>query len=429
MNENKLKIVHITSPGFRTAGKLVFDIHTELLKRGHESFVICKSEIEGIDRTYSYYNYIFDSFNRYKSLLSIKLSKLIPVKINKNVQYSFLDIKENRNQLRYCGIVKKIPFNPDVIILYALQDFINAKTIRKIFDKTEAKIFWLIYDAAPLTGGCHYPWDCRRYQEKCGKCPQLKSDRENDVTRRNWEFKKKCFAGTDIKILAGSEWTHKKTEESSLFKNKQVYRWLVPVINAKNYGSKDVIKSQLGLKKDIKYILFGATSATNERKGLKYLIEALNILNKSGMISNQTEIIIVGRDENLDVEQIPFRVNSIGFIQDRDTLLKYYKSAHVVIVPSIEDAGPLMISEALSQGTPVVSFEMGIAPDLIFNGISGYKAKLKNSADMAEGISGIINLNDTDYSALSVNCLKISRENLDMDKQIDKLVEIITNKV
>ncbi len=32
---------------------------------------------------------------------------------------------------------------------------------------------FLLYmmDMAPMTGGCHYAWDCEKYKMKCGGCP------------------------------------------------------------------------------------------------------------------------------------------------------------------------------------------------------------------------------------------------------------------
>jgi glycosyltransferase involved in cell wall biosynthesis len=45
-----------------------------------------------------------------------------------------------------------------------------------------------------------------------------------------------------------------------------------------------------------------------------------------------------------------------------------------------------MINESIMCGTPVVSFRMGVAEDLIINGETGYIVKLKNIRDLANGI-------------------------------------------
>ena len=54
-------------------------------------------------------------------------------------------------------------------------------------------IVWTLRDMWPITGGCHYSLNCERYKNQCGKCPQLKSTRENDITRIVFNHKKKTF--------------------------------------------------------------------------------------------------------------------------------------------------------------------------------------------------------------------------------------------
>ena len=41
--------------------------------------------------------------------------------------------------------------------------------------------------------------------------------------------------------------------------------------------------------------------------------------------------------------------------------------------PSTDDAGPSMVNQSIMCGTPVVSFNLGTAVDVIENGISGFK--------------------------------------------------------
>lgn len=428
MNKKGLKIIHISSPGNRTAGRLVFSIHEELIKKGHDSFVVTKSEPDYDVNVYSYYSFILNFMTRIKG----KLYRYIPqfFKRRKKVgrHYSFLDLKEKRCQLRYYSISNKFPYTPDVIIIYALQDFINAKTVKKIYDKTGAKIYWLLYDAAPVTGGCHYPWDCEGYKHNCGKCPQLMSENENDISRKNWVFKNKYLKNINLEILAGSEWTKIKSSQSSIFREKKTHTWLVPVTSdCPNSNCKDEIKKELGLSDNTLYLLFGATTAVNERKGMKYLFESLRILKENNYTEKRIEIIILGRDGSIDKSKIPYPCISPGFINDKETLFKYYASSHIVVVPSVEDAGPMMINESIKCGTPVVSFEMGVAHDLVINNLTGYRARLGDSADLAKGMANILNLSEREYRKVTENCIRFGDKKLDIGKQTDKLIEIFNN--
>ena len=75
-------------------------------------------------------------------------------------------------------------------------------------------------------------------------------------------------------------------------------------------------------------------------------------------------------------------------------------------MPSVLDAGPMMINQALSCGLPVVSFEMGVALDVLKNAGTGYCAKLGDYEDFANGIHFIYSLNELEYTSVSFKCFK-----------------------
>jgi len=86
-----------------------------------------------------------------------------------------------------------------------------------------------MYDMAPFTGGCHYAWDCKRYQNNCGSCPGLYSSDPFDITYENLIFKKKYISKTNIQIIAASEWQYRQAKNSSLFSNKPVHKILLSI--------------------------------------------------------------------------------------------------------------------------------------------------------------------------------------------------------
>ena len=63
----------------------------------------------------------------------------------------------------------------DIIHLHWInKSLININDIVKI----DKPIVWTIRDMWPFTGVCHYSYDCERYVNSCGKCPQLKSKKK-----------------------------------------------------------------------------------------------------------------------------------------------------------------------------------------------------------------------------------------------------------
>ncbi|MGE3149113.1 MAG: glycosyltransferase family 4 protein [Pseudorhodoplanes sp.] len=59
------------------------------------------------------------------------------------------------------------------------------------------------------------------------------------------------------------------------------------------------------------------------------------------------------------------------FAPDRDALAKLYHPLDLYLVTSREEGGPMALMESMSSGVPVVSTRVGMAPDLIADGVSG----------------------------------------------------------
>ncbi|MFP3802939.1 glycosyltransferase, partial [Paraburkholderia sp. SIMBA_027] len=81
------------------------------------------------------------------------------------------------------------------------------------------------------------------------------------------------------------------------------------------------------------------------------------------------------------------------YIKDYRLLALLYQAADLFVNSSIEDSGPMMVSEALACGTPVVGFDTGVLTNMIIDNYKGYKAPLKDSKKLAEGIKKIFELN------------------------------------
>ena len=45
-------------------------------------------------------------------------------------------------------------------------------------------LVWRLSDLWPFTGGCHFPADCRKFEERCSSCPSLGSTADDDLAAR-----------------------------------------------------------------------------------------------------------------------------------------------------------------------------------------------------------------------------------------------------
>lgn len=326
-------------------------------------------------------------------------------------------------------IMKRVNFKPDIIIVLFMQIFLSYKNLYELNQITKAPIFLYMMDMAPMTGGCHYAWNCKAYEKQCGKCPALYSEKNLDQSYINWKFKKDFVEKTNITVIAGTEWTFQQLNESSLFEKKQKHKVLLP-INEKIFtlADKSGIRKQLGLPLDKKIIFFGSVFVKSRRKGVKELIEALNILNKqlSDVNKNNIHLAIAGKESVKFIKYLPFTYTLLGYLSHTE-LPKAFQAADVFVSASIEDSGPMMINQSIMCGIPVVSFEMGVALDLVITGETGYRAKLKDSNDLANGIKEILELNESEYKIMCANCRKLGLELCHPHKNVSKLLEIIND--
>ena len=159
----------------------------------------------------------------------------------------------------------------------------------------------------------------------------------------------------------------------------------------------------LELPLDKKIVFFGAANLRHPRKGMKYLIHALEILKRDNSRSIKDVFLLIAGNGLGDME-LPFEFKNIGYLSTEEQLASAYKACDVFVCPSIEDSGPLMINQAIMSGRPVVAFNMGVAPDLVLNGITGYLANCRDSEEFAYGLKSLLELSSIEWDEYSRNC-------------------------
>ena len=60
------------------------------------------------------------------------------------------------------------------------------------------------------------------------------------------------------------------------------------------------------------------------------------------------------------------------------------------LCPTMDDEGPMMVTESMMCGTPVVMFKVGIAGDLIREGESGYAVPAGDAVALARALSLVL---------------------------------------
>jgi glycosyltransferase involved in cell wall biosynthesis len=277
--------------------------------------------------------------------------------------------------------------------------FVGVKTLAKF----KCPVVWTMHDAEAFTGGCHYPANCRRYEERCGKCPQLGSSTEYDVSRWVWKRKRRHWKALNLTFVSPSRWLAEVARESSLLRSFRIE--VIPNgLDTQAYRpyDKDFARDWLGVPRNKKIILAGASEGLrHSRKGFVYLVDALKRLASNGSESN-AELLIFGQLEPHDPPQFRLRTTYVGQLHDDVAIALVYSAADVFVAPSIQDNLPNTILESMSCGTPCVAFRIGGMPDMIEHERTGYLAEPFDSQDLCRGIQWVLD-NEERWRLLSRN--------------------------
>ncbi|MDF2433768.1 MAG: hypothetical protein JWP44_3399 [Mucilaginibacter sp.] len=291
--------------------------------------------------------------------------------------------------------ISKQPAISDAAILHlhwTNMGYLSVNNLKQLFE-TGKPIVWTLHDMWAFTGGCHYAGECDHFINQCGNCWMLRDPNEDDISHAGWIRKtNKYKAARNIVFITCSHWLADVARTSSLLKNFRIETIPNP-IDTEMFSAKDKAAARLKWKIDpqSKIILFGAANIMDRRKGINYLVEALNDLKSNYAGPGNIEIVIFGKNKSFDVSQFPFKVYELDIINSQGDLAEIYSLADVFVSPAIEDNLPNTIMEALACATPVVAFNTGGIPDMVEHLQNGYLAEFKSAADFAAGIHYILN--------------------------------------
>jgi glycosyltransferase involved in cell wall biosynthesis len=266
-----------------------------------------------------------------------------------------------------------------------------------------------------FTGGCHYADDCDHFTHTCGDCWMLKGANENDLSHAGWLRKLEMYrSAKNIVFVTCSTWLAGVANKSSLLKDFRVEAIPNP-IDTEIFSPKDKIRARekYHIDPNQKIVLFGAANILDRRKGITYLVDALDELKKNYADLTDVAIVIFGKNKSFDVSQLPFKVYEMSLVGSQQGMAELYNLADVYVTPTIEDNLPNTVMESMACGTPVVAFNTGGLPDMVDHLNNGYLAEFKSATDLAAGIKYILTSNQK--NELAANARKKVLDNFTND--------------
>lgn len=297
-------------------------------------------------------------------------------------QPAFLHSDDSKPEIRIDEWESILPYKKyDLIITTFMRGDITSVTLKYLCEKYNAPLFVSAVDMQPMTGGCYYFHDCNGYKEQCRCCPVMK---ESEIPYKNFKLKKEVYAKYPI-FACGNTYMKNFFIQSSLW-NDDSYLNLPCIINEDTFRIKERYSAReyFGLSNDAFVIFSGARNLFEERKGMKFLFSAIDKFKRSNK-DVEVELVLAGNSYGNVVSIQDVRVVMIGYLTT-DELVSMYSAADVFACTSWNDAGPSMVNQSIMCGTPVLAFDTGVAMDIVIKGITGYKAKLRDTDDLAIGL-------------------------------------------
>lgn len=396
-----MKIVHINTNSSSGGAAIAARRHCEAMRRaGIDAKIIAyRGKEDKLTTLYPYKKIPF--LQQIKDSLFYRAAK-------KLVSYSSWNIESSDFDITKAEDIQ----NADIIYIHWVAGYIGTEGVRKILELGKP-VIWYMHDMNPLTGGCHYAFDCKGYLTDCSDCPEL--------------MYLKCLAKRQLRKhivwseypnmigVAPSQWLTECIKQSSIFKGLKAI--CIPnVIDTELFKplNKTAVRAKYHLPQDKKLIMFASMGAHNRYKGSDYLVQVIEKLTKE----ENYEYVVAGV-ANLELfsAETQKRIHSLGIIKGEQQMAEIYNAADVYLITSMAENFPNVIIESMACGIPAVGFTTGGIKDQIQHRRNGWIVEQRDTDGLIKGIHWV--LNEADYWELSYNSRQYVLDNCSYNKVLE----------
>ena len=277
---------------------------------------------------------------------------------------------------------------PDVIHIHNLHGyFLNYRLLFDYLSHQEVPVIWTVHDCWLYTGHCYYysARGCSGWQTGCGHCPQQREFPASwivDRSHRNYIDKQRAFTSLPrerFMLIPVSHWMEGEMRHSFLKDccMRVIHNGIDTETFSPQQGSE--ILDQYSLRG--KQVLLGVASIWSREKGLE------DFIRMADMLHEDERIVLVGIDEKT-ARKLPPKVIPIRRTANVHQLAQLYSAATAFVNPTWQDNYPTVNLEAISCGTPVVTYRTGGSPESITDA-TGIVVPQGNIGDMLAAVRQI----------------------------------------
>ena len=257
------------------------------------------------------------------------------------------------------SVINDIVNTSDVISIHWSARFLSLDNIARLSNSGKPVVI-TIRDMNPLTGGCHFFHGCDNWEQQCLPCPQFLPSNLH-LPGATFEAKASLWNYSNIVVVVMSDHTREIVQRSPLLGQCRIEKIPNPIdtsiFRPKNRFS---ARAEFGIP-TYKRVIAYLPSYNSSVKGQIQAWEALKAASGS-LPLDECVLVCAGRpDASLEA---PVETIMVGYISDKEQLARFYSSANVTLVPSLEETFSNTAAESVACGTPVVGFKTGAIPEI-----------------------------------------------------------------
>ncbi len=365
-------------------------LNRELIRNGIDSKIVCAKKSPGEDD-------------------ALEIRRSLPVKIAERLLDS-LARRIGLNEIAYfsCLSIRKMPdfADADILHFHGLHGRFFSYLCIPAFAAKKPLVFTM-HDMWAYTGHCTYSYACDKWKTGCGDCPHPEEYPaiRHDNTRLEWKLKNRVYRKAHIDIVAISNQQQQMLRESMLA--HYPVHLIKNAIDTETYRPLDSAKcrEELNIPPDRTVVMFGATSMSRPAKGGDLLCAALNQL--PAALKETVILLSFGHGGKALADQAGIRCIDMGYVNGDENKVRLYSAADLFVLSSRAESFELVTLECMACGTPMVSFPVGAAAEMVKPGVTGYLAKKENPGDLCRGIVELVE-NDALRTQMGLNCRKLT---------------------
>lgn len=331
-----------------STGKIVDVLNKEIKKSGNSGYVVAAFSDDFTVKDAFFTKKSFNAVERRKDILVSRLSGKTGYRYKKKTEKIVKWIEDK---------------NPDLIHLHNIHgDWINLECLFEYIKNKKIPIVWTLHDCWAFTGRCSYfeNISCEKWKTGCYDCKNKNVypiTYFRDKSKKMWEDKQKWFKNIgDMVIVTPSKWLSEYVKESLLKE--------YPITVIHNGIDTDVYQPELDATAIFnnlqdKKIILGVANAWSQRKGLNDFIELDKVIDHT-----KYQIVLVGLNA-MQLKSLPDSIIGIERTSCEEELVQIYSRADVFLNLTYQDNYPTTNLEAISCGTPVITYRTGGSPESV----------------------------------------------------------------